>query len=194
MPPGLQVVTGGQRTSLDPTATTFWPTPPPPPPAQTLPRPPTLAPPTTRIISQEEQEQAALDLKLRVTNFMPAPDSDVDITSQVVSFLSAKMGVPSTDIKITVETPSPHDHNTPRIITCKAIDSKRVILRRRRNKKGNVRTWIEPCLTLWQLAERRKKTPWLFFLRQQGFKAFFHSHRLMKITEEGMTEVTLPPC
>lgn len=152
------------------------------------------APPPPTPHQEEARKQAELDLKLRLTNSKLTATADSDLRSQVVSFLSENLKVPSTDLKIDVDTSTPHHSSSPIItITCQDIDTKKMILRNKRNMKGNVSTWIEPCLTQWQMAERRKKEPWKYFLREQGTKTFFHSHRLMCISEGGITEVTTAP-
>jgi hypothetical protein len=182
----VQVMGGGrQQAPLNPEARSYQHLPPLPPCRTAV--PPGFAP----ITHHDQAEQAALGLKLRVTNLPTA--THTDITSQVVSFLSENMGVPSTSLKIAVETPTPHTSRSPLIVTCQDIDTKKLILRSKRNLKGNVSTWIEPCLTQWQMAERRKKCAWMYSLRQHGIKAFFHSHRLMRISDGGLIEVTTAP-
>ena len=176
----VQVMGGGrQQAPLNPEARSFQHLPPPPPRRTTYPAP------VTHI---DQAEQAMLSHKLRITGLTTAPDTD--ITTQVVSFLSENLGVASTSLKITVDPPTTQTSASPRplTITCQDLDTKKRILRSKRDlqrKPMGKCTWIEPALTQWQLAERRKKTPWLYILREKKVKAFFQYHRLMTIPRGG---------
>jgi hypothetical protein len=187
--PNVQAVRARQQTPLNPTAPIYH--------VHPIPKrhmaPPTLRVPTS-IPHPDQQEQDKLSLKLRVTGL--ATTSSSDSTSQVVSFFSEKLGLPTSDLKLSsVEqmTSTSAHFPSPLIVTCEDLDTKRKILRSKKILKGNTHVWIEPCMTQWQMTERRKKDSWLQTLRKQGLKAFFLSHSLMKIVDGKMMEVFTPP-
>ena len=158
-----------------------------------------MAPPTLRAPTStphpDHQEQDKLSLKLRVTGL--TTDCDSDSGAQVVSFFSEKLGIPTSDLKFSsVERMSSKsaDSKSPLIITCEDLHTKKTILKCKKNLRGkDTHVWVEPCMTQWQMSERRKKDGWLQTLRKQGIKAFFLSHSLMKIVDGNMMEVFTAP-